>query len=93
METPEELMIYKEKYEKLLKQRNAAVKKWQSKNIDRVSVYKKAYFEKNKDKWVKTSTNYNNNNKDKYKEYQNTYRQSKLLRKLPFWNDDESPTD
>jgi hypothetical protein len=93
METTNELMIYKEKYEKLLKQRTAAVKKWQSKNIDKVSVYKKAYFEKNKDKWIKTSTNYNNNNKDKYKEYQNIYRSTRFLRKLPFWYDNESPTN
>ena len=93
METQENLMIYKEKYEKILQQRNTAVKKWQSKNKDKMLKYQKMYLEKNKDKYIKNSTNYNNNNKDKYKEYQNTYRQSKLLRKLPFWNDDESPTD
>jgi hypothetical protein len=81
-----------EAYEKLMTQRRNAVKGWQRRNKDKVIEYKKEYVKKNRDKAVKYATNYNRNNKDKYKEYQLLYRQSYLLRKLPFFaNDDSSP--
>jgi hypothetical protein len=82
----EELLLYKEKYDKIVAQRNTAVKKWQGNNHDKVVEYKKTYLQKNKDKFVKNSTKYNNNNKDKYKEYQANYRQTSRLRHLPFWD-------
>jgi hypothetical protein len=75
-----------EAYAKLLEQRRAAVKKWQSSNKDKVESYKKRYLEKNRDKSVKNSATYNTNNKDKYKEYQLLYRSSRFLRQLPFYN-------
>jgi len=78
-----------EAYEKLIEQRRIAVKKWQKLNKNKVEIYQKKYLQKNKDKMVKYATNYIHNNKDKYKEYQLLYRQSKLLRQLPFYNDIE----
>lgn len=89
------LMKYKEKYEKIAKQRSNAVRNWQRRNKDKVAEYKKTYIQKNKENAIKSSTKYNNNNKDKYKEYQQSYRQSKLLRQLPFWKeyDNESASD
>jgi len=78
-----------EKYERLVAQRRAAVKKWQKSNKEKVEYYKKQYLAKNKEKSIKSSQNYIHNNKDKYKEYQLLYRQSKLLRQLPFYNDIE----
>ena len=76
-----------EKYERLVEQRRAAVKKWQKSNKEKVDYYKKQYLAKNKEKSIKSSQNYIHNNKDKYKEYQLLYRQSKLLRQLPFYNE------
>jgi hypothetical protein len=82
-----------EAYERMVIQRRNAVKGWQKRNKDKVIEYKKEYVQKNRDKAVRYSTNYINNNKEKYKEYQQLYRQSYFLRKLPFFaNDDSSPT-
>jgi hypothetical protein len=82
-----------EKYEKLVKQRRAAVKKWQKSNKERVELYKKKYLEKNREKSIKSSSNYNHNNKDKYKEYQALYRSSRFLRALPFFAENVYPID
>lgn len=79
-----------EKYAKLVRQRTDAVLRWQQKNKDKVAGYQKTYIEKNKNKFVKSATAYNTSNKDKYKEYQKLYRQSKLLRVLPFFQEDKS---
>jgi hypothetical protein len=76
-----------EKYAKLVRQRTDAVLRWQQKNKDKVAIYQKTYIEKNKNKFVKTASAYNKSNKDKYKEYQKLYRQSRLLRALPFFQD------
>jgi hypothetical protein len=76
-----------EKYAKLVRQRTDAVLRWQQKNKDKVAGYQKTYIEKNKNKFVKTASAYNKSNKDKYKEYQSNYRQTRLLRKLPFFQD------
>jgi hypothetical protein len=85
-----EKLTIEEKYAKLIKQRTSAVIRWQQKNKDKVSGYQKTYIEKNKNKLIKTATEYNKSNKDKYKEYQSNYRQTKLLRKLPFYDGNDN---
>jgi hypothetical protein len=82
-----------EKYAKLVRQRTDAVLRWQQKNKDKVAGYQKAYIEKNKNKFVKFATAYNKSNTDKYKEYQSNYRQTRLLRKLPFFQDESFRCD
>ena len=83
-----DLLVYKDKYQKIAEQRRAAVKKWNKQNKDKVEIYKKRYLEKNRNKSIKYSANYNANNKDKYKEYQLLYRSSRFLRQLPFYSND-----
>jgi hypothetical protein len=77
-----------EKYKKLVQQRRDAVVRWQSKNKDKVSEYKRTYAQKNKLMALKSSTRYNINNSEKYKQYQSEYRSTKLLRRLPFFDYD-----
>lgn len=77
-----------EKYKKLVQQRRDAVIRWQSKNKDKVSEYKRTYAQKNKLMALKSSTQYNINNSEKYKQYQKTYRMTSLFRKMPFFEYD-----
>jgi hypothetical protein len=79
-----------EKYNKLMSQRREAVKRWQKRNKNKVVEYQKSYIKNNRDKAIKYTLNWTSNNKDKYKEYQVLYRQSKLLRQLPFFTEDDN---
>jgi hypothetical protein len=89
----EALKATAEKYEKLRQQRLNATKKWNSNHRDKVNEYNKFYQRrlnaKKKASGAGDESNCsikNNNDPEQYKKYQESYRKTSKLRKLPFFN-------
>jgi len=94
MEIPQYLSI-EEKYEKLRQQRLNATKKWNNANRDKVNEYSKFYQRrlnaKKREMKATNTVSYDTTNDidaEHYKTYQECYRKTVRLRKLPFFNSD-----
>lgn len=64
------------KYDKLMEQRNNAVKKWNAKNTEKMKSYKKKYYDENKIKIISNVVNRLSSDPEKlekYREYQKEY--------------------
>jgi len=63
------------KYDKLMAQRNNAVKKWNNANSDKLKTYKKKYYDANRSTIISNIVNNRNSveKQEKYREYQKEY--------------------
>lgn len=85
----ESLILSAEKYERLRQQRLNATKKWNSTHRDKVNEYNKFYQRRlNAKKRENKEPIKNTNDPEQYKKYQEEYRRTFKLRKLPFFNSD-----
>ena len=85
----EALKATAEKYERLRQQRLNATKKWNSTHRDKVNEYNKFYQRRlNAKKRENKESIKNTNDPEQYKKYQEEYRRTFKLRKLPFFNSD-----
>jgi len=64
------------KYTKLMEQRNNAVKKWNSKNTEKLKSYKQKYYDANREKIISNIVNnriLDPEKKERYRAYQKEY--------------------
>ena len=82
-----------EKYEKLRQQRSTAAKKWNNAHRDKVNEYSKFYqrrlnAKKRENREIICKIKNADIEAEQYKLYQECYRKTSRLRKLPFFNSD-----